>query len=137
MQTAVTLWITWKTSSQSFRLASKIRRRMCKAQLCHPANYLASALAHSSDTVRTVPTPPPTHHPQGMRCACCRAQKLFPNFIAALKADGGDFKGKEADLVDVSPDHACQLRVWMPPSSSSLHDLTVLVMCASALGVFQ
>ncbi|CAK0781401.1 hypothetical protein CVIRNUC_005364 [Coccomyxa viridis] len=28
------------------------------------------------------------------------AQKLFPNFIAALKADGGDFQGKEADLVD-------------------------------------
>ena len=109
MQTAGTLWITWKTSSQSFRLASKIRRHMCKAQLCQPAIHPASALAHSFDTVRMVP--PPTLHAQEMRCACCRAQKLFPNFIAALKADGGDFKGKEADLVDVSPDHACQLRV--------------------------
>jgi hypothetical protein len=32
----------------------------------------------------------------------CRAQKLFPNFIAALKADGGSFKEKERDLVNVS-----------------------------------
>lgn len=30
-----------------------------------------------------------------------RAQKLFPNFIAALKADGDDFKAKEGDLVNV------------------------------------
>ena len=54
--------------------------------------------------------------------ACCRAKKLFPNFIAALKADGGDFKGKEADLVDVGPDHVCQATFWLPPPSNILHE---------------
>lgn len=31
-----------------------------------------------------------------------RAQKLFPSFVAALKADGPEFKEKEEALVGVS-----------------------------------
>lgn len=85
--------------------------------MCQPVGHPAFALAHPPD-METMLQPHLTTL-RAMYGACCRAQKLFPNFIVALKADGGDFKAKEADLVDVSPEHACQATFWLPPLSDS------------------
>ena len=45
-----------------------------------------------------------------------RAQKLFPSFVAALKADGAEFKEKEEALVDVSvhPPRADPAKPYLP-----------------------